>query len=231
MTDFFKNIQEIKYEGESSQNPLAFKYYDENKIVLGKSLKDHFRFATCYWHTFTWPGLDPFGGQTFDRPWMKSGDQIKMAEMKLDAAFEFFTKIKTPFFCFHDRDISPEGDNYKETQKNFLYIVDLMQEKISSTGIGNGFAIPHPKTPLRQKINQSIVGTFFLQSPLDFNSPDDLPVSVVFVLLSTDSVNHLQLLSQLVRLLNKSNVSDILNPPPSLEILIAKFEKTLAEKT
>ena len=107
----------------------------------------------------------------------------------------------------------------------------LQREKISSTGIGKGFAIPHPKTPLGKEIDQSVVGTFFLQSPLDFNSPDDLPVSVVFVLLSTDSVQHLQLLSQLVRLLSNSNVNDILNPPPSLEILIAKFEKTLAEKT
>ena len=107
----------------------------------------------------------------------------------------------------------------------------LQREKISSTGIGKGFAIPHPKTPLGQQIDQSVVGTFFLQSPLDFNSPDDLPVSVVFVLLSTDSVQHLQLLSQLVRLLSNSNVNDILNPPPSLETLIAKFEKTLEEKT
>ena len=107
----------------------------------------------------------------------------------------------------------------------------LQREKISSTGIGKGFAIPHPKTPLGKQINQSIVGTFFLQTPLDFNAPDGLPVTVVFVLLSTNSVQHLQLLSQLVRLLNNSNVDDILTPPPSLEILIAKFEKTLAEKT
>ena len=107
----------------------------------------------------------------------------------------------------------------------------LQREKISSTGIGKGFAIPHPKTPLGQQIDQSVVGTFFLQSPLDFNSPDDMPVSVVFVLLSTDSVQHLQLLSQLVRLLSNSKVNDILNLPPSLEILIAKFKKTLEEKT
>jgi xylose isomerase len=120
MTDYFKNIPEIKYEGENSSNPLAFKFYDEDKIVLGKTMKEHLRFATCYWHTFTWPGLDPFGGQTFDRPWMQVGDEMKMAEMKLDAAFDFFTKIKTPFFCFHDRDISPEGSNYAETQKKFL---------------------------------------------------------------------------------------------------------------
>ena len=124
MQSYFNKIPEINYEGNNSENPLAFKFYDENKVVLGKTMKEHFRFATCYWHTFTWPGLDPFGGQTFDRPWMNKGDAIKMAEMKLDIAFDFFTKIKTPFFCFHDRDIAPEGSNYKETQKIFFHIID-----------------------------------------------------------------------------------------------------------
>ena len=107
----------------------------------------------------------------------------------------------------------------------------LQREKISSTGIGNGFAIPHPKTPLGQQINQPIVGTFFLQSPLDFKAPDGLPVTAVFVLLSTDSYHHLKLLSQLVRLLGNSIVNDMLNRSPSLEILVAQFEKTLAETT
>ena len=104
----------------------------------------------------------------------------------------------------------------------------LQREKISSTGIGNGFAIPHPKTPLGKQINQSVVGTFFLKCPLDFDAPDGLPVTVVFVLLSTDSVHHLQLLSQLVRLLGNLSVNDMLNSSPSLEILVAQFEKTLA---
>jgi len=107
----------------------------------------------------------------------------------------------------------------------------LQREKISSTGIGQGFAIPHPKTPLGQQINQSVVSTFYLQSPLDFNAPDGLPVTVVFVLLSTDSVHHLQLLSQLVRLLGNSSLSEMLNHSPSLEILVAQFEKTLAKTT
>ena len=107
----------------------------------------------------------------------------------------------------------------------------LQREKISSTGIGKGFAIPHPKTPLGQQINQSVVGTFYLHSPLDFKAPDGLPVTVVFVLLSTDSVHHLQLLSQLVRLLGNLSVNDMLNRSPSLEILVAQFEKTLAETT
>ena len=135
MSDYFKNINEINYEGTDSDNPLSFKYYDETKQVLGKTMKEHLRFATCYWHTFTWPGLDPFGGATFERPWMSDSDPLKMAEMKLDEAFDFFNKIKTPFFCFHDRDIAPEGSNYKETQKNFLHIVDLMESKMNSSNV------------------------------------------------------------------------------------------------
>ena len=129
MSDYFKNIPQIKFEGVESENPLSFKYYNEDQVVLGKSMKDHFRFATCYWHTFTWPGLDPFGGLTFERPWMESGDPIKMAELKLEAAFDFFTKIKTPYFCFHDRDIAPEGNNFEETKKNLDHIVNLMEKK------------------------------------------------------------------------------------------------------
>ena len=107
----------------------------------------------------------------------------------------------------------------------------LLREKISSTGIGKGFAIPHPKTPLGQVINKSRVGTFYLQSPLDFKAPDGLPVNVVFVLLSKDSVQHLQLLSQLVRLLKISSINEILNHLPSLDYLVAKFENALEETT
>ena len=135
MTNYFKNISKINYEGAESNNPLSFKYYDENKLVLGKKMKDHLRFATCYWHTFTWPGLDPFGGPTFERPWMQQGDPIEKAEEKLDEAFDFFDKITTPFFCFHDRDISPEGKNYSETQKNFFHIIDLMEKKLSKSKV------------------------------------------------------------------------------------------------
>jgi len=135
MSDYFKNINHIKFEGPKSDNPLSFKFYNEDQIVLGKTMKEHFRFATCYWHTFTWPGLDPFGGPTIDRPWMQVGDPLKMAEIKLDAAFDFFTKIKTPFFCFHDRDIAPEGQTYKETKKNLDHIVELMEKKIDATKV------------------------------------------------------------------------------------------------
>ena len=135
MSEYFKNIPQIKYEGLSSNNPLSFKYYNEDQVVLGKSMKEHLRFATCYWHTFTWPGLDPFGGPTLGRPWMRSDNPLKMAELKLDTAFDFFRKIKTPYFCFHDRDIAPEGNNYLETKKNLYHIVDLMEKQMQDTGI------------------------------------------------------------------------------------------------
>ncbi len=135
MSKFFKNIAQINFEGIESDNLLSFKYYDENKVVLGKSMKEHLKFATCYWHTFTWPGLDPFGGITFDRPWMKSGNPLEMAEIKLDAAFDFFNKIRTPYFCFHDRDISPEGSNYVETKNNFDHIIKLTEMKMKETGV------------------------------------------------------------------------------------------------
>ena len=84
MSEYFNKISQINFEESKSFNPLSFKYYDENQMVLGKTMKEHLRFATCYWHTFTWPGLDPFGGPTFDRPWMKSGNAMEMAELKLE---------------------------------------------------------------------------------------------------------------------------------------------------
>ena len=99
MSSYFKDISKIQYEAVDSNNPLSFKYYDEDKVVLGKKMKDHLRFATCYWHTFTWPGLDPFGGPTFERPWMQQGDPIEKAEEKLDEAFDFFDKIWFSIWC------------------------------------------------------------------------------------------------------------------------------------
>lgn len=135
MTDYFHHIPEINYEGKDSNNTLSFKYYNKDQTVLGKRMWEHMRFATCYWHTFTWPGLDPFGGPTFERPWMEKGDSLSMAEIKLNAAFDFFTKIQTPYFCFHDRDVSPEGNSYLETKKNFNHMIDLMEKKIKETGV------------------------------------------------------------------------------------------------
>ena len=120
--EYFPQIKRIKYEGPKSNNPLSFKYYDSEKIIAGKPMKDHFRFATAYWHTFCGTGADPFGPGTKIFPWDCTDNPIKNAKNRLDAAFEFFTKLGTNFYCFHDRDIAPEGKNLKES------IQDLQNE-------------------------------------------------------------------------------------------------------
>jgi xylose isomerase len=121
---FFKSIDKIRYEGPDSTNPLAFRYYDAKRQVMGKTLEEHLRFAICYWHTFCWPGGDPFGGQTLMRPWLAAGDEMALAEQKLRAAFEFFEKMGAPFFCFHDVDIAPEGKTLAESNRNLLLIAE-----------------------------------------------------------------------------------------------------------
>ncbi|PQZ48368.1 xylose isomerase [Ochrobactrum sp. MYb15] len=132
-TGFFGDIQKIRYEGPDSDNPLAFRHYNPDEIVLGKRLEDHLRFAVAYWHTFAWEGGDPFGGRTFDRPWYKDG--LKAAKLKADVAFEFFSLLGAPFYCFHDADVRPEGDNFAENTKNLEAIVDVFEQKQAETGI------------------------------------------------------------------------------------------------
>ncbi|CAN7379744.1 xylose isomerase [Rhizobium sp. LjRoot30] len=132
-TGFFGDIQKIKYEGPDSTNPLAFRYYQPDEIVLGKRMEDHLRFAVAYWHTFTWPGGDPFGGQTFLRPWFTDGMQA--AKLKADVAFEFFSLLGAPYYCFHDADVRPEGANFVENTKNLNEIVDYFAEKQAATGV------------------------------------------------------------------------------------------------
>ena len=161
----------------------------------------------------------------------KNKKEVKPSKFQLIEAFKtgkVFHDIPSESIEILFKEVSLRMD-LPQSVKGCLSEQLLQREDISSTGIGRGFAIPHPKTPLGQQINQSVVGTFYLHSPLDFKAPDGLPVTVVFVLLSTDSVHHLQLLSQLVRLLGNSSVCDMLNCSPSLEILVAQFEKTLAE--
>ena len=106
MTDFFKGIDKVTFEGTTTSKELAFRHYDPEEIVMGKRMEDHLRFAVAYWHSFAWPGGDPFGGQTFERPWF--GDTLKLAEMKADVAFDLFRILGQPFFCFHDADIRPD---------------------------------------------------------------------------------------------------------------------------
>ncbi len=131
MTDFFGSLSKIKYEGPESDNPLAFHHYNPDEIVMGKSLKDHLRFAVAYWHSFAWEGGDPFGGRTFDRPWF--GDEMAKAKLKADVAFELFDLLGAPFFCFHDADVRPEGKNFAETLSNLNEIVDYFEEKMASS--------------------------------------------------------------------------------------------------
>ncbi len=131
MTDFFGSLSKIKYEGPESDNPLAFHHYNPDEIVMGKSLKDHLRFAVAYWHSFAWEGGDPFGGRTFDRPWF--GDEMSKAKLKADVAFELFDLLDAPFFCFHDADVRPEGKNFAESLSNLNAIVDYFEEKMATS--------------------------------------------------------------------------------------------------
>jgi xylose isomerase len=132
-TGFFGDIAKIKYEGPESTNLLAFRHYNPDEIVLGKRMEDHLRFAVAYWHTFVWPGGDPFGGQTFERPWFK--DSMEAAKLKADVAFEFFQLLGVPFYCFHDADVRPEGGNFAENTSNLNEIIDYFEKKQAETGV------------------------------------------------------------------------------------------------
>jgi xylose isomerase len=117
--------ERIGFGGLDSEDDLSFKVYDPDRIVLGKSMADHLRIAVCYWHSFNWPGSDVFGAGTFDRPWLQAtNDPMGAAHQKMDAAFEFFTKLGVPYFCFHDVDIAPEGATFVESAGNLEVMVD-----------------------------------------------------------------------------------------------------------
>ncbi|WP_041522136.1 xylose isomerase [Gilvimarinus agarilyticus] len=133
--EYFKGVGKIAYEGPESDNPLAFKWYDENRVVAGKTLKEHMRFATCYWHTFCGAGHDPFGPGPLQFPWNEGKDAETRSRMKLDAAFEFFTKIGTPFYCFHDVDVIEEGSSRAETQQRLQQWTGWAKEKQDASGM------------------------------------------------------------------------------------------------
>ncbi len=144
----FSQFPTVKYEGPESENPLAYRFYDADRVVMGKPLKEHLRFAVAYWHSLTMNGSDPFGGPTIFRPWMQPGDPIAQAKLKADAAFELFRVLDLPFFCFHDADIAPAGASLAETLKNFHTLADYLGEKMTrySTkllwGTANLFSAP-----------------------------------------------------------------------------------------
>ncbi len=133
--EYFPGINKILFEGPESKNPLAFRFYDESRKIGGKLMKDHFRFAVAYWHTLTGTGGDPFGGETKDFPWATANDPIQFAKDKMDAAFEFITKIGIPFYCFHDFDIVEEGDSILESEKRLNTMVNYAKEKQAASGV------------------------------------------------------------------------------------------------
>jgi len=134
--EYFPGIGKIKYEGPNSDNPLAFKYYDPEKKVGGKTMKEHLRFAVAYWHSFCGDGTDMFGAGTLKQPWkLDAKDPLEGAEHKLDAAFEFITKLGAEYYCFHDRDIAPEGATPAESEKNLMTIVAKAKERQKATGV------------------------------------------------------------------------------------------------
>jgi xylose isomerase len=127
--EYFKGIGKIAYEGPKSDNPFAYKWYDENRKIGGKTMKELFRFAVSYWHTFCGTGGDPFGPGTKAFPWLVAPDAVQSAKDKMDAAFEFITKLGVPYYCFHDIDLVDEGATIKEYESRMQAVVDYAKEK------------------------------------------------------------------------------------------------------
>jgi len=133
--EFFPGIGKIKFEGHDSTNPMAYRCYDENRVVAGKSMKDHFRFAVAYWHSFCGTGGDPFGPGTRNMPWTDSEDPIQRGKDKMDAAFEFITKLGVPYYCFHDIDLVDEGNLFTDYEKRLKIMVDYASQKQKESGV------------------------------------------------------------------------------------------------
>ena len=133
--EYFKGIGEIQYEGKDSDNPLAFKYYNPEQMVAGKTMREHFKFAVAYWHTFCGQGADPFGPGTQNFPWDRPSDAVVAAKEKADAAFEFITKMGFDYFCFHDFDLIQEAPTFAESEKRLATIVDYIKGKQSESGV------------------------------------------------------------------------------------------------
>lgn len=149
MAEFFPEIPVIRYEGPASKNPLAFKHYNPDEVVEGQKLRDLMRFAVCYWHTFRGTGSDPFGSATLQRPWDDGSNSVENAVTRVHAAFEFFTKIGAPFYCFHDRDVAPEGNTLKESNKMFDDVAQALKESQQKSGVkllwGTANLFSHPR--------------------------------------------------------------------------------------
>ena len=134
-TEYFPGIGQVAYEGPESDNPLSFKTYDRERVVAGKTMEEHLRFAVCYWHTFCANGADPFGPGTRTHAWAQATDPFRRSQDRMDAAFEFFTKLNVPFWCFHDVDIAWEGASVAETEQNLQAMVDMAKARQDETGM------------------------------------------------------------------------------------------------
>ncbi|MEM7324160.1 MAG: xylose isomerase [Actinomycetota bacterium] len=147
---FFTSVPDrIVYAGPDTLDPLSFRWYDPDRIVLGKTMEEHLRFAACYWHSFAWDGSDIFGHGTMDRPWIGQADEMAAARAKMDAAFEFFDKLGIPFWCFHDVDIAPPGRDFAETTRRLEAMVDYAGHQMDRTGVqllwGTANLFAHPR--------------------------------------------------------------------------------------
>jgi xylose isomerase len=145
----FESLPHVRYEGPHSANPLAYRHYDAEAVVLGKTMKQHLRLAVCYWHTFVWPGSDVFGQPMFARPWHAGGDESTLARRKADAAFALIERMGVPFYTFHDTDVAPEGANLAQYRSNLAAMVDVLAQKQEETGIallwGTANLFGHPR--------------------------------------------------------------------------------------
>jgi xylose isomerase len=149
MSETFPDVEEVRFAGPASDNPLAYRFYDAERQVLGKTMKQQLRFAVCYWHTFCFTGQDVFGASTFVRPWNGGGSEMDVARRKADAAFEFFRKLGVPFFCFHDVDVAPPGTTAREYADNLAAMTDYLAMKMESSGVellwGTANCFGHPR--------------------------------------------------------------------------------------
>lgn len=134
-TEYFKGIGKIKYEGPQSDNPFAYRYYDENRVVAGKTMREHFKFAVAYWHTLCGTGGDPFGAPTKQFPWLHAKDPVRQAKDKMDAAFEFITKLGLPYYCFHDFDLVAEAESLGKSERRLQAVGEYAKEKMAASGV------------------------------------------------------------------------------------------------
>ena len=149
MAEFFPEVSKIEFEGPTSKNPLSFRHYDADEVIEGRSMRDHLRFSVAYWHTFRGTGADPFGQATMQRPWEAAVDSVENAAGRVRVAFEFMEKLGVPFYCFHDRDVAPEGATLAESHRNLDEIVNVLADEQQRTGIrllwGTANLFSHPR--------------------------------------------------------------------------------------